>query len=350
MKKTLIYLQLYYKIIVEIKKTEGEIMGDLIQKNGLIEKIAETLDHAKLENLSEEEIRKIASHVLVDQLKSELTDRVRSQRVNISSRVDDFLSDKSANTQGIYRKAINGFLAWCKGKGIDPILMKPLQADQYIRFLNDSNMSKSTVRMYIGGISSFYTRLERWEDVKVNPFRGAKRPKKETPVPQVPTEKEINTILEYLREETESQGKGSKNRRKSARMLIQAIVLMKDTGIRAGSLPDLTIRNGKGFTASKGKQLVKDIPPDTLQALEGNTPFQGIGESTIRGALIRVTKHLHSQGEIEAPYSPHDFRHYFAIKFYRESGNDIYRTMKALNHSSIQTTENYLRGIGEITL
>jgi site-specific recombinase XerD len=324
-------------------------MADLIQRNGLIEKITETLDKAKLENLSEAEIRKIASHVLVDQLKSELSDRVRSQRVDLPARIEDFLSDKSKNTQSIYRKAISHFLEWSRGKGIDPVLMKPIEADQFIRFLNDSDMSKSTVRMYIGGISSFYTRLQRWEDVKINPFRGAKRPKKETYLPQVPQEWEINTILNYLREELNAQGRGSKNRRESAQMLIQAVIIMKNTGLRVGSLPDLTIKNGKAFTVSKGKQIVKTLDSGTLEILEGPSPFKGIGESTIRGALIRITKKLYAQGEIEAPYSPHDFRHYFAIRFYRESKNDIYSTMKALDHSSIQTTENYLRGLGEIT-
>jgi integrase/recombinase XerD len=43
--------------------------------------------------------------------------------------------------------------------------------------------------------------------------------------------------------------------------------------------------------------------------------------------------------------SPHTFRHYFAVSYIR-AGGDIYRLSRILGHTSVKTTEIYLRSMG----
>lgn len=327
-------------------------MSDLIKQNGeLIKQVAETLERAKLENLTETELKKIASAVMVDQLKQELQDRVKASKVDIETRFEEFIQDKAENTQAIYRKAWQHYRDYCSGKGIDPLFVKAREADSYVRFLNASQMSKSTVRMYMSAISAFYSMLERWEDVSTNPFRGARRPKNETPVPQVPTDGEIETMIRDQEATLNSEGRGANKRIEAARLLLPAIHIMSRYGLRAGALPTLEIKRSGEFTArSKGKQITGTFDPETLELLKrldlGNRPFEGIGESTIRGAMRNLCTRLKDAGSLEAVYSPHDLRHHFATRFYRESGNDLISTMRALNHTSVQTTQNYLRTLG----
>jgi site-specific recombinase XerD len=42
---------------------------------------------------------------------------------------------------------------------------------------------------------------------------------------------------------------------------------------------------------------------------------------------------------------PHAFRHYFAVSYIR-AGGDIYRLSRILGHTSISTTQLYLRSMG----
>jgi site-specific recombinase XerD len=42
---------------------------------------------------------------------------------------------------------------------------------------------------------------------------------------------------------------------------------------------------------------------------------------------------------------PHTFRHYFAVTFIR-AGGDLYRLSRILGHTSIATTQVYLRSMG----
>ncbi len=52
---------------------------------------------------------------------------------------------------------------------------------------------------------------------------------------------------------------------------------------------------------------------------------------------------------IKAAYWAHDFRHLYAVTEYRKD-KDIYRLSKLLGHASIQVTETYLRGLGEVEI
>ena len=53
---------------------------------------------------------------------------------------------------------------------------------------------------------------------------------------------------------------------------------------------------------------------------------------------------LYKKGLLKANYSSHDLRHFFAVREYAKD-KDIWRVSRLLNHSSLGSTEKYLKGL-----
>jgi site-specific recombinase XerD len=69
------------------------------------------------------------------------------------------------------------------------------------------------------------------------------------------------------------------------------------------------------------------------------------GRMSYRNAF-RDLKELCLRAGVEGPHvRPHNIRHYFAVTFLR-AGGDLYRLSRILGHSSISTTQLYLRSMG----
>jgi integrase len=81
--------------------------------------------------------------------------------------------------------------------------------------------------------------------------------------------------------------------------------------------------------------------------LDRRRPFAESSKTRLADAIRKRTARLAEFGTIKAAYSAHDFRHLFAVTEYRKD-RDIYRVSKLLGHASIQVTETYLRGLGEV--
>ncbi|MDR0441928.1 MAG: tyrosine-type recombinase/integrase [Treponema sp.] len=63
--------------------------------------------------------------------------------------------------------------------------------------------------------------------------------------------------------------------------------------------------------------------------------------------MARSIARLYKAGKINAAYSCHDLRHYYAITEYKVD-RDIHRVSRLLGHASIQVTEHYLKGLGKL--
>jgi integrase len=151
-------------------------------------------------------------------------------------------------------------------------------------------------------------------------------------VPEVPTLEEIEVIREAV-----------------APAIQAAITVMVEHGLRVGSLPSLTIRAGRYAAISKGKEIsgaISEVSINVIKkaGLDAKKPFAGLSKDAVRNAFKYAAGKLAKAKKLNAPYSVHDIRHYFAIVEYRKD-NDIYRLKTLLGHASIQVTENYLRGI-----
>jgi site-specific recombinase XerD len=259
--------------------------------------------------------------------------------------LDNAGHSKSVHTRLGYAKAIERLELWAVRHNIDLLRLSPMQADDFIYSLKAGELHKdgktpapSSIRRDTAAASSFYTFFHRRHAAVTNPFRGTKaRPPqktvKETVIPK--TVKEIKLIIAAL-----------------PPMEAAAVSIMAYRGLRAGALPTLSI-TGTAFKAhSKGKDIQGTLSPDILKALEtagldAKKPFEGITPNTLEHKIARAIKKLHKAGKIKALYSCHDFRHFYAVTEYRKN-KDIHRLSKLMGHASIQVTETYLKGLGEI--
>jgi integrase len=243
----------------------------------------------------------------------------------------------SLHTRSGYRAALGRLETWANREGINILELTPARADDFIYSLR--GRAPASIRLDAAAVSSFFTFMERRHASIKNPFRGTKaRPgKKAVKKTEIPTTAELKSILAALPPHEKA-----------------AATVMAYRGLRAGALPPMTIKGAKFETRSKGKEISGELPPLVLQAIEDadlplRSPFAGILPNTLEKRIARRIEKLCNTGKIAAAYSCHDLRHYFATQDYQKH-KDIHRLSKLLGHASIQVTETYLRGLGEIDL
>jgi len=260
--------------------------------------------------------------------------------IDYASERDTFLKNagktKSAHTRAGYRNALIRLDEWTARQKVNPLELTPAQADDFIYSIR-GNRAPASIRLDISAASSFFTWLERRHAGVKNPFRGTKaRPgKKAVRNFAIPTEQEVKTITTKL-----------------SAPLAAAAAVMAYRGLRAGALSTLTISGDRVTWHSKGKDYAGHIPAAVLDAIKAaslplRAPFTGILTNTLEKRIARAIEKLHKVGKVSDCYSCHDLRHFFAITEYRKD-KDIHRVSGLLGHASIQITENYLKGLGEV--
>ena len=248
---------------------------------------------------------------------------------------------KSPHTRRAYTAAIAGLESWASLKNINPLELNSASADRFIHDLKAQGKAAASARRDIAAVSAFYTFLERETDGKIkNPIRGTRQrpPKENKKETVIPTAADYKTILAELP------------------VIERAIVeTLARRGLRAGALPTLEKKGNKYHGASKGKALKENgkegitLPPESIDAikvagLDAKKPF---AKWTANGIERRINYHtgkLYAQGKIRAPYSCHDWRHFFAVNEYKAT-KDIYRVSMLLNHENIGITQAYLKSL-----
>ena len=312
------------------------VKTDNVQQNNvdyIVQKIAR--ESPQLKDLNSEQLETIAKIVITQRLTKEMDDKANIADIKISDEIQLFTNQaghtSSICTKAIYREAIANLTRYARKNNINILLMTYAQADDFIYSLSGAPKS---IRLKIAAISSFYSFLERRHSSIKNPIRGTKaRPRDQTVRElQIPQAEELPIILESLPEYEKL-----------------AVYIMAYRGLRVGSLFRLKIRNN-GYTAvSKGKEIYGEFSEDIMtmiknSSLNNRCPFGDHSTGALKVRLIRATKKLYNDGKINAPYSAHDFRHYFAVSEYKKD-KDIYKLSKLLDHSNISITESYLKSL-----
>jgi integrase len=291
--------------------------------------------------LNAEQQEQIKKWVKFQRLANTLNAKVDIAGINWSAERETFLTnagrEKSKHTYTAYSAGLNRLEDYAGKIKINPLSLTPAQADDFIYAMQTEGRASASIRRDTAACSSFFTFLERRHAGIRNPFRGTKaRPaKKETRKTEVPSAKEVKLIIDAL-----------------SPMEAAAVSVMAYRGLRAGALPALTVKDGRFFTHSKGKDISGELPKKAIDALKTagldmKKPFAGYTVKAIECRIDYRIGKLYKAGKIHAPYSCHDFRHFYAITEYRKT-KDIHRVSKLLDHAGIAVTETYLKGLGEI--
>jgi site-specific recombinase XerD len=305
--------------------------------NKKVEKMALNIAHnsPELNDLTDEQLEQIARIVITQNLSNELN--IKSKITNIDYKIekDIFLLQVSRTgseyTQVSYYKSLRKLEKYTKKNGLNILQLTPGQADDFIYSLTGSPNSKN---LTIAGVSSFYSYLERRHSVIKNPIRGTKARPVKKPVKEIeiPSEIELFTIINSLPEIEKA-----------------AVYIMSYRGLRVGALNKLKVWGNKYQSYSKGKIIYGEFPIEIItniksSDLNNRTPFENLTTNALKLRIYRHTLKLYNEGKIQAAYSAHDFRHYFAVSEYQKD-KDIYKLSKLLDHTNISITETYLRSL-----
>ena len=294
--------------------------------------IAESIP--SLAELSEEKLKQVASWYLQRKLTDDMESLVKASSIDLDLSRTQFLAlYDSQYTKKSYTDSLNRFESFCKKKNKDYLSMTPALADEWILTERQGNRASASIRKDVASVSSFYTFLERQYNIK-NIFRGTKaRPKNKSKKElQIPDTTDFETIVNNVPGE-----------------LSIIIQLMAKLGLRAGAFESLSLYGKTITTITKNKEFKWSVSDEIIKIFDENNlsrkePFSKWKAYKIENLLRYYTEKLYKQGKIKAVYSAHDFRHYFATREY-SANKDIYRISKLLNHSSIQTTQIYLRSL-----
>ena len=287
-----------------------------------------------LADLSEKQLKDVASWYLKKKRTDDMESLVKASSIDLDLSRTQFLAlYDSQYTKKSYTDSLNRFESFCKKKNKDYLSMTVSLADEWILTERQENRSSASIRKDVSAVSSFYSFLERQHNIK-NIFRGTKARPKNSPKKelQIPDENDFEIILKNVPGE-----------------LSIIIQLMAKLGLRAGAFENLSLFGNVLTTNSKGKEIKMNVSDEISEFFDVNKiakkcPFAKWKAHRIENLIRYYTEKLYKQGKIKAVYSAHDFRHYFATREYSVN-KDIYRISKLLNHSSIQTTQIYLRSL-----
>jgi site-specific recombinase XerD len=290
-----------------------------------------------IENLSDQQklgIIETANRNRVTDTIAAILDR---KEINLENDISSFLESlKSSHTRITYTHRLNVFLEYCNSQNIDPRLATYETARDFLQYLIHKGKSSVVIRQTISVLKSFYEYMLDIHELHFsNPFsHKALLPKKERIKPLViPTQTEYDRIVEVY----------SKNESKKA--LLAALAIIRKYGVRVCAFHNSQVlnRNRVRITEYKGKEqtfVFNSIDIERLKTVVSRYKTT----KALEVALIRILKKCYEQGLTDNAYSPHDFRHLFACKLYKET-KDIVRVSTALNHSNLSVTDIYITAL-----
>ena len=285
--------------------------------------------------------------------------------------------DAKDATKKQYRKTLTLFFQWADNNHIDVRTLTRAHILAYRKELleGERRLSGQTVAAYIVGIRRLFEWAEA-EKIYPNIAKGIKAPRvRKDFIKQHLTSDECTQMLENLFDDIENKTRQRLYKQKEANGLrdYAIINLLLRTGLRTVEVArldvgDITFRRrkhvllvwGKGHDTKDDYVPLSDkayapimtylatrpsaMPTDPLFVCEG---YGSRGRRISPRRIQAICKEaLRSIGLDDHAFSAHSFRHTCAVMLI-QSGASAYDTQKYLRHSSIDTTEIYLRSIEE---
>src|SRR5208283_217047 len=118
-----------------------------------------------LQELSPEQLDKVARAVVSETLKDDLRKAADLQRIDYRAERQRFIDrvsrTGSTRTKKLYAAALSRLEAWCTSQRLSPLDLTPARADDWISQLKAPGRAPATVRLEVSGASAFWTCLER---------------------------------------------------------------------------------------------------------------------------------------------------------------------------------------------
>lgn len=275
--------------------------------------------------------------------------------MNLRDAHDYFISAKlgegiSPKTELGYRRSFQQFVdALGDGDQIDVKRITVFAVRDFIRGLQQRELSQSTVARYVRELKVFCRWLRVEDLIPVDPF--ADRVK-------VPTTDKL--LLPFIPDSDFKKLLAACNRRDHLGRRDYAILcFLWDTGVRVSELTGLQVevvnlRSGIATVIGKGrKERTVFFSPATRSALLGyrarlgrlaTSPYffvsrsnQPLQPNAINQMLVRISK----RAGVASSTNPHAFRHSFA-RNYLMAGGDLHSLQRLLGHATLEVVRLYL--------
>lgn len=285
--------------------------------------------------------------------------------------------DAKQNTKRQYKKCLSIFYKWCQTQNIQLGTISRADILKYKQQLmsDEKSLSTQTVAVYLVAIRRLFDWLEA-EKFYPNIAKGVKSPRiKKEFVKQHLTKEECVDILNKLYDDVEGKvrKKAYANHEENGLRDYALVNLLLRTGLRTIELArldvgDVTIKRRKRVIVvwGKGRDSKDDYVPlsekayqplaDYLSTRPNASPDDplfacaGYGSHGRRMSARRIQTickdALRGIGLNDHEFSAHSFRHTCAVALI-QAGASAYDVQKFLRHSSIDTTEIYLKSIEE---
>ena len=253
-------------------------------------------------------------------------------------KMDSFVSslynmERSASTIQKYRRDVITFRKWL-GEGFRFCKSDVIRFKQFLR----EKYRLSSANSILSALNMFF-RAMGWEDCRVMTFKTQRSVYRSE-------EKELSTA-EYHRLLCAAKNKGD----------LQTGTIMETiagTGIRISELPFITVeclRERRTLVSLKGKSREVLLPSGLCaklrdycrkrKILTGSIFVTRTGRPLDRSNILHRMKALAEAANVNREkIFPHNFRHFFAVNYYRTE-KDIVRLADLLGHTSINTTRIY---------
>ncbi len=287
--------------------------------------------------------------------------------MNYNLLVENFLevlaSEKglSKNTLYSYKIDLDQFINFAKKKNIKTKEFKDKDIKEFISTFKNKGYEKSTVSRKISSLTHFFNFLLDEKEIGINPLRNFEIPKQTKKLPIVLSNKHIDKILEFTRQDQSATGI----------RLYTMIEILYATGIRISELVEMklsSIYEDKNFLLVSGKGNKERLVPISRNTRETLDKYLTIRSHFIskkiksiwlfpskQSSVGHITRQRFNQllNELNLradlgikSISPHKLRHAFATHLL-ENGMDLRSLQQILGHADISTTQIYTHVLKE---
>jgi integrase/recombinase XerC len=247
------------------------------------------------------------------------------------------------------QKGFFPFLVMKKIDSLDKVTKHTIR--EYIMYLVDRKVAKSSITCKLSAVRSFYNYLQKEELLKENPLDKISSPKQDKKLPSYLTVDEVNNFLAAPDISTPT---GQRDR--------AILELLYASGLRVSELAHLTRSQidmdtreiriiGKG---SKERLVLMGKPAQAAIAVyltEGRHQLLGMkktdavfinryGKQLIERRIQKIVMKYARAGGIKKKVHPHTIRHTFATHLL-DGGADLRVVQELLGHASLTTTQIY---------